>query len=377
VKQQLRKPENWQDFEDLCRLLWSEIWNCPETKKNGRLGQEQHGVDVYGTPSWEKASYYGIQCKGKDDYTHAQLTKSEIDREIEKAKSFKPALKKFYFATTANKNGEIEEYIRIKDVESRTNGLFEIHLFSWEEIVALIDQNKRTYDWYVRKINFKTAFGIDVSFENGEKHLDFFPILLRNHVKYFLEKPDTIFFRPLRDPETERNEKLELITEPQPTRYYVNGVTHNKSSCVFSIIITNVGDNALENYKFYFQLSDCNVKIDTVSKQTKMLDPCVYEYNTFITDKELNGVIEPYEGILVQKETIESDKICIRPNIAEEQNITLSWELIAKDFSTSGKLTIAIKPKIIEKHSTEEYAYHLEDEIRLENYFGEKEYDDI
>ena len=68
-------------------MLWAEIWNCPETKKNGRNGQDQHGVDVSGTPSWEVAEYYGIQCKGKDDYTHAQLTEKEIDREIEKAKS--------------------------------------------------------------------------------------------------------------------------------------------------------------------------------------------------------------------------------------------------------------------------------------------------
>jgi hypothetical protein len=47
AKKQLRKPENWQDFESLCKKLWGEIWNCPEIKKNGRKGQPQHGVDIY------------------------------------------------------------------------------------------------------------------------------------------------------------------------------------------------------------------------------------------------------------------------------------------------------------------------------------------
>ena len=27
-KLQLRKPENWQDFERLCKVLWGEIWEC-------------------------------------------------------------------------------------------------------------------------------------------------------------------------------------------------------------------------------------------------------------------------------------------------------------------------------------------------------------
>ena len=30
AKQQLRKPENWHDFENLCKKLWGEIWKCPE-----------------------------------------------------------------------------------------------------------------------------------------------------------------------------------------------------------------------------------------------------------------------------------------------------------------------------------------------------------
>lgn len=126
---QIQPPENWQDFETLCKTLWGEIWHCADTiKKNGRSGQNQCGVDVHGAPN-DGIDYYGIQCKGKDNYTHSQLTTKEIDEEIEKAKKFQPQLKKLYFATTAVKDAKIEEYIRIKNVESRSNGGFGIDVF--------------------------------------------------------------------------------------------------------------------------------------------------------------------------------------------------------------------------------------------------------
>ena len=87
MKKQLRKPENWQDFEGLCKKLWGEIWKVPnKIKKNGRLGQPQSGVDVYAIPKDEQ-KYWGIQCKGKDEYTKAKLTKKEIDEEINFRKS--------------------------------------------------------------------------------------------------------------------------------------------------------------------------------------------------------------------------------------------------------------------------------------------------
>ena len=66
---QIKKPENWQDFEKLCKLLWGELWDCSDTiVRNGRQGQNQHGVDI--SAFVKKANgYCGIQCKGKDDYS--------------------------------------------------------------------------------------------------------------------------------------------------------------------------------------------------------------------------------------------------------------------------------------------------------------------
>lgn len=374
MKQQLRKPENWQDFEELCQMLWSEVWNCHETKKNGRNGQDQQGVDVSGTPSWEKAEYYGIQCKGKDEYTHSQLTENEIDQEIEKAKNFKPHLKKFYFVTTANKNANIEEYIRLKDVESRNAGFFEIHLFSWEDIVTQIDQHKRTHDWYVKKMNFKTLYDVSVLFQNGQTEIDFNPILVRNNVKYKLKDcKSKSFDRILYNQEEIRKAHLEILSEPQPIRYSFNGTSFNKSTCVFSLIITNIGDSVLENYKLYFDFSESHIVAESVTKQSRFLDDFKYKYDTFIYTDSLSGVFEPTETVLVQKDSITSDELCIRPISDKPQVVKVDWRLVAKDFNKSGQLTININTKIKDKSEVEEYEYPLEEEVRLENYFENSE----
>jgi tetratricopeptide (TPR) repeat protein len=48
MKKTIQKPENWPDFETLCKQLWGEIWDIPmKIKKNGRNGQPQVGVDVF------------------------------------------------------------------------------------------------------------------------------------------------------------------------------------------------------------------------------------------------------------------------------------------------------------------------------------------
>jgi hypothetical protein len=54
------------------------------------------------------------------------------------------------------------------------------------------------------------------------------------------------------------------------------------------------------------------------------------------------------------------------------QHVKHHGSLLSKtrDFTTSGQLTINIFPKIKEKISIEYFEEPLEDEVRIENYFG-------
>lgn len=371
MKKSIRKPENWQDFESLCKKLWGEIWECHEIKKNGRSGQNQQGVDVYGIPKNE-SEYHGIQCKGKDDYTNSQLSKSEIDNEISKAKLFTPKLKKFYFATTANKDSSIEEYVRVKDIENRDAGLFEIHLFCWEDIADLIEENKKTFDWYVKNINHKIAFDVKLSFQDGTTHLEFNPRLVKNYITYKIKPfaPPTGGILGLGYSTSQsRKSRREIDAEPQPVRYFFNGTRYNRSSCVFSLRIKNVGNTAIKNYKLYFNIESDDVTADTVTKQNKFLDTYKYTYNTFMYKGTNNGVLEPEETILVQKDSIRTDDICLRPNIEKEQQIKIKWRLVSEDFDDEGILTIQLNTEIIERLIVEEGEFPQEDEVILQNYF--------
>lgn len=70
---QIPPPQNWQDFESLCCDLWAQIWNDENTKKHGRSGQPQNGIDIYGYPLNAQGGCYGIQCKKKITLVTAPL----------------------------------------------------------------------------------------------------------------------------------------------------------------------------------------------------------------------------------------------------------------------------------------------------------------
>jgi len=128
-------PQSWDEFEDMCCLVWGREWKDANTKRHGRSGQKQAGVDVYGQKDGKAEQWMGVQCKGKDNNYGHELTEKEIDREIKKAKKFRPQLKEFIFATTTPRNTKVEAHIRKKSDESAQAGSFRIGVAFWEDIV--------------------------------------------------------------------------------------------------------------------------------------------------------------------------------------------------------------------------------------------------
>jgi tetratricopeptide (TPR) repeat protein len=135
INAQIPPPSNWQDFESLCADLWRAIWNDPDTQKNGRGGQEQNGVDVYGQPQ-NGDTYEGVQCKGKDGRYGQAVTAAELRAEVEKTKSFSPKITKFILATTAPNDQKIQGIAREITEKHRAEGLFDVVVLGWEEILA-------------------------------------------------------------------------------------------------------------------------------------------------------------------------------------------------------------------------------------------------
>ncbi|MBI5537891.1 MAG: hypothetical protein HY898_34535 [Deltaproteobacteria bacterium] len=130
---QIPPPANWQDFETLCHDLWRDVWQDDEAQKNGRSGQPQCGVDIFGRPGLG-AEYAGVQCKGKDRLTAKRLTSAEMNAEVKKAKRFQPRLNALAFATTAPRDEGVQEAARKITAQLSKRTRFTLSVWSWDDI---------------------------------------------------------------------------------------------------------------------------------------------------------------------------------------------------------------------------------------------------
>lgn len=133
----LPPPTNWQDFERLCFDLFARFWKTSDASFNGRTGQPQAGVDVWGTDRTEE-KLTGVQCKGKDGDFNGKLQETELRAEVEKAKTFKPALDVFVLVTTAPDDVHIQEVARQISAANQASGLFEVRVQGWGTLKQIL-----------------------------------------------------------------------------------------------------------------------------------------------------------------------------------------------------------------------------------------------
>jgi hypothetical protein len=358
MKKTIGKPVNWQDFESLCKMLWGQIWEIPnKIKKNGRLGQEQAGVDVYGKPKGE-SDYWGVQAKGKDDYSNAILTENEISKEIEKAKSFRPQLSVYIIATTSNKDSKIEEFVRLKDIENQKAGSFEILLFYWEDIVDLLEGYPDVLNWYLHGIGQKGPFDFKISFNNMEESLTLIPIFEKEITKYKLtDKSDSeILFSGL----SIDNDLTKLFDFNPLFPFQSNKI--NKSWCDFKLVMENTGSIVIEDWRLILKFISGVAKLDSGSPffPRISLTDFVDDENKLITYRPLDN--RP----LIQKDN-RFFNISMLPDTKSDK-VIVEWELLARDFNRKDRFEINISPNFIEKIKFEEVnkeADLLEDEIYI------------
>ncbi|MCW3161606.1 hypothetical protein [Chryseobacterium oryctis] len=346
ISKSLPKPQNWQDFETLCKKLWGEIWDCPEIKKNGRQGQAQNGVDVCGIPKGETA-YFGIQCKGKDEYTNKNFTTKEIDREIEKAKDFKPKLKKLYFATTADKDSKIEEYIREINLENIKEGGFEIHLYCWGDIVELIFENRNTYNYYVNSFNFKDNYDAELTFFNDTNILELSPKFRKDTV---------IKISKISNQYNPRNNALDLLG---PSFGSSRKEKINASLCRLQFKLVNTGKKDITNFKIILDFE--GEVLDIVEDNKRFSFKNIISASDIKIEKEKKQVeIISSKKILVGDDIYISDDFFIR-TLTDDHSIKINWKLLSSNFKAEGVLFLVITPQIInaELKSETDYTHEI------------------
>lgn len=352
---QIKKPGNWQDFEKLCKLLWGEIWDCSDTiKRHGRQGQNQHGVDVYAYVE-KYEGYCGIQCKGKDDYSNAQLTEKEIDEEIKKALTFEPALKILIFATSANKDGKIEGYIRKKDVQSRNNGKFKVDIASWEDIVDQLERHKTSYNWYVNNCQFKDATDVKVTFE-GEDVITIRPEYIKTitHYEYKTMTHQEIAFQLQKSQIPFLKTTKHRLPWNEPQRY-------DKRWCKLHIHIENTGSTVIRSPKLivFFRPEDIEKVSDRFSYCNNFLIDSATKAQINASRDAKREVFQTYKNEIEYrpKEStfVQNDERDFTISIIAADGVTqllLGWKFLCEDYQKEGYLTINVEPVFEENTET-------------------------
>lgn len=355
MKKTIRKPENWQDFESLCKKLWGEIWGIPATiKKNGRSGQAQAGVDVYGIPKGE-VDYWGVQCKGKDEYIDAKLKIDEVSKEIDLAKNFKPKLKGYVIATTANKDTKIEEFIREKNIEHLALGLFEVHIFCWEDIADLLEEYSNVLSWYLHGIGHQDKFDFKVSFNEFEDNLILKPKFERLITKHVVSQLPTskVMLQTI--------SSLSILPRPSMFPGLSNRV--NKSYVDFKINLENIGSTVIEDWACKIKFLSGVERIYDGSSMFNIgssLSPYIDDENKYIS-------YQPIDNMPLVQTAYKDFSVSLLPELNTDK-ITGEYVIFARNFTRTVEFDIELQPEYVERvvvHSLPIHSLEVEDEISI------------
>ena len=157
IEVEIAPPANWQDFERLTLDYARRAWKDDYAERNGRQGQAQAGVDVFGynRSSSEKT---GIQCKKKKNFVSPskRLTTAEIDAEVSAAKEFTPKLDRFVIATTGPRDANLQAHVRAFNSAGRP---FKVSLMFWDDYQDFLnDHTDLMYRYYKEVLEYRDSY---------------------------------------------------------------------------------------------------------------------------------------------------------------------------------------------------------------------------
>ena len=338
----------------LCLKLWGEIWNVPdEIEFNSDNAQGQHGVDVY-APIDGGIKYNGIQCKNKKlnliDGSPNRISIADVQAEIDKAMEFKPALNKLVIATSLQKDQKVEEYIRVKSVEHVTAGLFSVQICFWDFFERKLTEFQKVYDWYLKNENFHRIGSAKVVFSGGTEEELYSPKFQQTTDKYKLRKPtpqlDTTShilgggfdLGQILDINRQQDRLLAKTFSMAVERYEWH------QNFWFKLAVINTGQRVIEDFKLLLDFEGDFLEVGPESPPSALISTNfrtdVLGYSN--TNKSL--YIKPFEKSIVQRDGYTSRSIYLKPKIAVNSDVLISWKLLARDFEDGGKLLLKIRP---------------------------------
>lgn len=150
----LPKPANWQDFERMTRDALALKWASPDLQMNGRSGQNQNGVDVWGADAIGRR--VGVQCKRCVEAPSLALVIGEAD----KATAF-GQLSALFVATTAPHDAKLQQQVRNLSDTRVAQGEPAIAMLFWDDIVDGLKMNSDVLRSHYPQITLEHSGALD------------------------------------------------------------------------------------------------------------------------------------------------------------------------------------------------------------------------
>ncbi|MCK9917367.1 restriction endonuclease [Microbacteriaceae bacterium K1510] len=148
---ELPRPKNWQDFEIMVRDAMVQRWKSPDLQRNGRTGQEQNGIDIYGPDDIGRR--VGIQCKRYQ----GSLTLKIVQNEIAAAETFAGPLTTLYIATTAENDAKLQQHVRQLSDKRVAENKFSVSLIFWDDVISALALNPAVFQLHYPQVSLSTA----------------------------------------------------------------------------------------------------------------------------------------------------------------------------------------------------------------------------
>ena len=126
---QLPKINDEKIFEQFCLQLYKRIIKDDNAQKNGRKGQKQFGIDIFGRKN-NSLNWIGIQCKVR----RKALNEKEIRNEVKKAHKFNPKISKYIIVTTLDRDEKVQGIVRTLTEENIRKKSFPIVIDFWQDL---------------------------------------------------------------------------------------------------------------------------------------------------------------------------------------------------------------------------------------------------
>ena len=221
--------------------------------------------------------------------------------------------------------------------------------------VDLIEENKHTYDYYVKSQNYKAEHKVEFVFENDKKELTV-EVPFQKTTKYYKIRENPVNF-----PLNNYNHIFKQLNGLKVKSIFNH--SYNHSICRFYFRLHNKGTEPLQEYKIFLDFNGDFKSIDTCTKGNTLLVNPNIKYNIFIWDEEKQGKIVPFKNILVPDDSVGFDTICLKP-FQKETEVHIRWKLVSLNFKVEGELKLLIKPTYVSKEET--IVVEDESETRIE-----------